>query len=132
MSHKSSVEDSTEKRAFFRINTEIPLTFCLDGELEQPLPKSINVNLSVGGAGLLTERNLTLGDSLSLAIFLPTGPPICGHAKVVRNIDLSKIETTPLYQIGLQFIALDEKSRERLNAYIFKLQVERRRTRYVV
>jgi c-di-GMP-binding flagellar brake protein YcgR len=38
----------------------------------------------------------------------------------------------PTYQIGLQFLTLDERTRERLNTYIFKLQAERRRTRFDV
>ena len=133
MPHNLAVDDAyEEKRDSFRINTVLPLTFRLEGEAAQPLPKPTPINLSLGGAGLLTERCFAPGDSLSLVIFLPSGPPIQAQAKVVRSVPLSEPRMEPTYQIGLQFLTLDERNRERLNTYIFKLQVERRRTRFDV
>lgn len=132
MLHDPPLDTFTDKRVFFRVDTVLPLTFCLEGDDVQPLPKPTSINLSVGGAGLLTERCLAPGDSLSLTLFLPSGPPIQTRAKVVRSSPLSKPQMESTYQIGLQFFALDEKNRERLNTYIFNLQIERRRTRYHV
>ncbi|MFM8551223.1 MAG: flagellar brake protein [Nitrospiraceae bacterium] len=124
-----TVEASAENRAAFRINIALPLTFCLESDELQPLPKRAQINLSAGGVGLVTERNLALGDSLSMTLFLPSGPPLQARAKVVRNIPLAKPKESWAYYVGVQFIALDEKEHERLNNYIFKLQIERRRTR---
>lgn len=129
MSHKPPVNASIEQRTFFRIDTVLRLSFYLDGELAQPLPKPTPVNLSMGGAGLLTERNFAPGDTLALTLFLPSGPPIQTHAKVVRSTLITKLEMASTYQIGLQFTTLDKRDQERLNKYIFHLQVERRRTR---
>lgn len=67
-----------------------------------------------------------------MVIFLPSGPPIQTQAKVARSVPLSEPRMEPTYQIGLQFLTLDERTRERLNTYIFKLQAERRRTRFDV
>ncbi len=128
MSHKPPTETFAEQRMFFRIDTVLRLSFYLDGELAQPLPKPTRINLSSGGAGLLTERSLALGDALVLTLFLPSGPPIQAHAKVVRVASPPKLTTTSTRQIGLQFIALDGKDQERLNKYVFHLQIERRRT----
>lgn len=131
MSHKPPVAASAEQRTCFRIDTVLRLSFRLEGELAQPLPQPTPVNLSSGGAGLLTDRNLALGDSLALTLFLPSGPPIQTHAKVVRSVPTPKLEleiTSPRH-IGLQFLALDEQDQERLNKYVFHLQLERRRTR---
>lgn len=129
MSHNLAVNAYEEKRDSFRINTVLPMTFRLEGEAAQPLPKPTPINLSLGGAGFLTERSLAPGDSLSLAIFLPSGPPILAQAKVVRSVPFDDPQTEPTYMTGLQFLTLDQRNRERLNKYIFTLQVERRRTR---
>lgn len=132
MLHELPVDASADKRAYFRVDTVLSLTFRLESDTVQALPKPMSINLSVGGAGLLTERCLAPGDSLALTLFLPSGPPIQTHAKVVRSVPLPEPQMEMTYQIGLQFLTLDEKNRERLNAYIFKLQAERRRTRYHV
>ncbi|TAJ08985.1 MAG: PilZ domain-containing protein [Nitrospirae bacterium] len=129
MSHKPPIDASIEQRTFFRIDTVLRLSFYLDGELAQPLPKPTPVNLSMGGAGLLTERSFAPGDTLALTLFLPSGPPIQTHAKVVRSALITNLEMASTYQIGLQFTTLDKRDQERLNKYIFHLQVERRRTR---
>nr|MBI3613590.1 PilZ domain-containing protein [Nitrospirota bacterium] len=129
MSHKPPVDTSAEQRTCFRIDTVLRLSFRLEGELAQPLPQPTPVNLSSGGAGLLTDRSLALGDSLVLTLFLPSGPPIQTHAKVVRSALIPKLDMALTRQIGLQFLALDEKDQERLNQYVFHLQIERRRTR---
>ncbi|MDE3034897.1 MAG: PilZ domain-containing protein [Nitrospirota bacterium] len=130
MSPKPPIEEaSAEKRAFFRVDTVLPLTIYIEGEQAQPLPRPTPVNLSMGGAGIVMERSLAPGDSLLLTLFLPSGPPIQTQAKVVRSVQVSTPATAATYQIGLQFIMIDEKDQERLNSYLFKVQVERRRTR---
>ena len=129
MSSKPPIDASADKRAFFRVDTVLPLTFYIEGEHAQPLPRPTPINLSIGGAGILTERDLAPGDSLILTLFLPSGPPIQTRAKVVRSVPASKPALVATYQIGLQFISISEKDQERLNSYLFKVQVERRRTR---
>jgi len=107
----------------------LPLTFYVEGEQAQPLPRPTPINLSMGGAGIVTERDLAPGDSLLLTLFLPSGLPIQTQAKVVRSVPVSTPAMAATYQIGLQFIMIDEKDQERLNSYLLKVQVERRRTR---
>jgi len=121
-------DESEEKRAYFRIDTVLPLTFRLENEAAQPLPRPTQVNLSMGGLALATERNLIIGDTLSLAFFLPSGPPIQTQAKVVRLF--TNPNKIPARQVGIQFITIDERDQERLYTYIFKLQIAQRRHRH--
>lgn len=128
-SRRTILEGPLEKREHFRIDTVLPVTYCVEGELVQPLPQPIRVNLSVGGMGLVADRPLKVGTCLSLTLFLPSAPPIRTNAKVVRDIPASG--DLPIARIGVQFTAMDEKDRERLTRHIFSLQMEQRRSRYV-
>lgn len=128
--HPTNLDDSSDKRSHFRLDTVLPITYCIEGDVEQPLPQPIRVNLSVGGIGLVVQRQLAVGTTLSVTLFLPSGAPIQAQAKVVREAPAPRAGVVPT--VGLQFTTLAERDRERINSHIFQLQIERRRTRYQV
>jgi c-di-GMP-binding flagellar brake protein YcgR len=129
MSHQTNSEGPPEKREHFRIDTVLPVTYCVEGEPVQPLPQPVRMNLSVGGLGLVADRPLKVGDALSLTLLLPSGGPIRTQAKVIRDIPAS--HDLPVARIGVKFTSMEERDRERLNRHIFALQLEQRRARYL-
>ncbi len=125
----------SDRRAYFRINASFPVAYRLkpgpdeSGEEEEFQQAESQVNLSAGGVGLVVPERLDLNTKLILKLSLPGGPPILVGGKVVRSNAVDPKE--PRTRIGVQFTALGDKERERISAYVFSLQVERRRTRYV-
>lgn len=128
MKESPLLDPEEEKREYFRLTVNLPASYRLEGEAAPSAPKPINLNLSGGGVGFVTERRFNLGDRLVLTIMLPSHPAITATAEIVRAALVEKNET--MFSVGARFTTLSEKDQERILKYLINVQRERRRDRY--
>ena len=84
-------------------------------------PSARATNISAGGMFVHTERKLSRGALLSVALELPDGPaPV--QAKVIHDVAPARRRTSPdEHGVGLQFVSTDDAFRDRLERYIESL-----------
>lgn len=107
------------KRRRFRLNRVLGVGIGLDENTRWLYPLALD--LSVGGMRIRTEENLTVGDELTLKIFLQFDLPVVNvHAKVVW-----KEEVQPnRFQIGLEFQGVTEDVARPIQEYIDRCLAE--------
>jgi c-di-GMP-binding flagellar brake protein YcgR len=118
-----------EKREYFRLTVQLPVDYRLEGEETKSVPKPMNLNLSGGGVGFITQRTFNLGDTLVLRIVLPSTPPLTARAKVVRVAPLEKDRAS--FSIGAQFTVLDSEDQERILKFLLALDRKRRHDHFI-
>jgi len=118
-----------QRRNFVRFDTILPLKFSLiDGEGSAEKPEVFQagtLDISGGGVGFNTALPLQMGIRLQLELGLPGQEPIEAIGTVVRVVD----ESGPVkkrYQIGVNFLVIEEKDRDRIIRHIFTKQRELR------
>ena len=84
-------------------------------------PSARATNISAGGMFVHTERKLSRGALLSVALELPDGPaPV--QAKVIHDVAPARRRTSPdEHGVGVQFVGTDDAFRDRLERYIESL-----------
>jgi len=80
-------------------------------------------NISAGGMLLVCDKEIPKGTRLKIALNLPDGT-LETRAEVVR---VTKDKERKEFEIGTQFLNMEEKEKNRLLKYIYKRQVELKR-----
>jgi c-di-GMP-binding flagellar brake protein YcgR len=115
-----------QQREYVRIDAKIPATVTLIDQEEDVPPANLIVNdISGGGARLVSPQSYPLGTSLLITFELPGQEIIETIGQVVRSeqpqTDLS------VYWIGVKYVGLQERQRNKIIKYVFQKQLERHR-----
>jgi len=78
-------------------------------------------NVSRGGICITVSRKLQKGDTLSIQIKLPNQENLLTKGIVVwvKEADTSDIDKKPEFDIGVEFLDMNDKDREELNHFLF-------------
>jgi hypothetical protein len=74
-------------------------------------------NLSSGGVRIYSDERLDISQELDLEFFLPKGSVVRAKARVVWTKELPP-GSAALYDVGMEFISLSEKTRKDLEAVL--------------
>jgi c-di-GMP-binding flagellar brake protein YcgR len=111
-------------RSFVRI--QVGLTVSIDVINEEPdhppIPATTK-DISGGGMLLAIRQSLPTGTKVKASFKLPDFGNIQVAAEVVRSDSLSE---TGFYTVGVKFVEIPEREREKIIKFIFKKQCERR------
>src|SRR3989338_2911418 len=113
-----------ERRKFLRLNINVDIRFSLVKDTVQIERKSKSVNISAGGICIMTGEPLKAGDLLKLEIILPENPPLVqaiGKVAWVKSFSYLD-ENVQRYDVGVEFVEIDEHERQRVNKYVFSLR----------
>ena len=115
-------------RDFVRLDVSLPLEYVPCGARpsgekgEVPLAPGRVIDLSGGGALILTDEDFQVGARLDLVLHLPKRL-IPAEAEVVRRVT----DVEGPIRLGVRFTAIDERDREYIVKYIFAEQRRRRK-----
>ena len=119
-----------QRRQYFRVYVRVRVVARLidDGRLrravsvEEPAEAE---NLSGGGLLLKVRSRYSIGDLISIQIFLPDGKsPLEAVGKIVRVQSEPKEEHLPAHY-GVKFVQIDERDRSRIIAFLNKVQAHK-------
>ena len=111
----SSVE-RLQRRQYFRLEKVIPFTYTISGGEEDKVYKGLIQDISGGGLRCKVDKKLEVGTIINCVFTLDQEIIISG--KVVRYEELLEKG----YEIGLCYVDIDEKVREKIISYIFEEQ----------
>ena len=111
----SSVE-RLQRRQYFRLEKVIPFTYTIIGEEEDKVYKGLIQDISGGGLKCKVDKKLEVGTVINCVFTLDQEITVSG--KVVRYEELLEKG----YEIGLCYVDIDEKVREKIISYIFEEQ----------
>lgn len=113
-----------QMREHVRISTVLPVRFRqLSGNSNDfSAYEAFTSNISAGGALLCTDMPLQKGQKLWLELFIPQTEVICCQALIVRVFTAA--DSIPRGRVGLKYMDIDEKDRDRMARYIFSKQRE--------
>ncbi|MGI6226653.1 MAG: flagellar brake protein, partial [Peptococcales bacterium] len=113
-----------QRRDFVRIPVSLSLEYRVENgaKSEETFHTGVIRDLSGGGAQLASKRKLVKGTILQVKFSLPEDLIVC-KAKVMWVYTEVK-EQKETYLIGLKFIDINERLRERIIRYVFKRQRE--------
>ncbi len=90
------------------------------------MARPTDVNLSGGGVGFVSPRELSVGDQLAIKLILPPFIPIQAMAKVIRSVPQADGQR---FAIATEFIDLKVDDQEHLIRHILHAEAERLRAR---
>ncbi|MBE3592657.1 MAG: flagellar brake protein [Thermoanaerobacter sp.] len=111
----SSVE-RLQRRQYFRLEKVIPFTYTISGGDEDRVYKGVIQDISGGGLRCKVDKKLEVGTIINCVFTLDQEVTVSG--KVVRYEELLEKG----YEIGLCYVDIDEKVREKIISYIFEEQ----------
>ncbi|MDD4296276.1 MAG: PilZ domain-containing protein [Ruminiclostridium sp.] len=123
-----SAIEKVERRSFFRMELQLEIqyrTFKLllpDNEMRGAFIKSITRDISGGGVCLICEENL--GEGTYIEAFLELDTRVRFVGVVVRSLE-AKNRGVFTYETGVKFVRIENKDREQIISYVFKIQRER-------
>ncbi|MHB8170458.1 MAG: flagellar brake protein [Thermincolia bacterium] len=118
----------TQRRNFVRINTKLPVSYTIiSDELPGAAHPQQGTALDVSGGGIRFQTSLFLpeGTVLELKIDVQGLGQISALGKVVRTISSGEKDANS-YVIGVQFMIIEEKERDKIIRHIFDKQRELR------
>ena len=118
----------TQRRNFVRINTKLPVSYTIiSDELPEAAYSQQGITLDVSGGGIRFQTSLFLpeGTVLELKIDVQGLGQILALGKVVRTISSGGKDANS-YLIGVQFMIIGEKERDKIIRHIFDKQRELR------
>src|SRR4029079_15236281 len=95
-----------DKREHERYIVEFPARFVGDCE-----GTAIVYNLGMGGCKIVTDRPLTIGDTVALYLNVP-------RQMFAITIRMAIVRWTLKYEVGIEFLGMEELERERLTQYL--------------
>lgn len=111
-------------RAFFRLDTDIEAVVTTFGGFSAGEETCRMLNISVGGARILSEQKYNEGDKFLLKVKLledrPMSVMFCEVLRIIERED-SK------YEYGCRFLELNEEDQEKITQNIFAAQLAERR-----
>ncbi|AEM78796.1 flagellar brake protein [Thermoanaerobacter wiegelii] len=111
----SSVE-RLQRRQYFRLEKVIPFTYTISGGEEDKVYKGLIQDISGGGLRCKVDKKVEVGTIINCVFTLDQEITVSG--KVVRYEELLEKG----YEIGLCYVDIDEKVREKIISYIFEEQ----------
>lgn len=118
------VERIGNDRAFFRLETDIDAVVTTFGSFSAGEQNCKMLNISVGGACILSEYKYHKGDKFLLNVKLLEDRPIsvmfCEVLRVIEKEDAK-------YEYGCRFLELNEDDQDKITQNIFAAQLEGRR-----
>lgn len=125
-----------QRRNYVRITLNIMSSFKFEKDIKEhildvekiPIFKGVTVNLSGGGMNVIATKKLKLGDIIVLEFRLTNGF-LCKKVKgiVKRIISIEEEQKNFKENYGLEFVEIDNKTREEIISYLFELQRDRRK-----
>jgi c-di-GMP-binding flagellar brake protein YcgR len=119
-----------ERRAFVRVSViiEPELLVYEEDDLAQRRPKdAFIVDIGGGGLGLVSRQPMKPGGFVEVRMDLPRGfGPLAAKARVAWTAPLTR-EGLPKWKVGLCFVDLGPKDRDRITAFVLQHQQELRR-----
>jgi c-di-GMP-binding flagellar brake protein YcgR len=111
----------TERRKFPRLNIGIDVKYSVakpDSEQSEISMK----NISAAGICITVDEDLRLSTVLSLQVFMPgNDAPIYTKGRVVWKSEFRiGYGSKPRYDIGIEFLDIDEEDREKISQYVSK------------
>ena len=115
-----------QQREYVRIDAKIPATVAFIDQEEELPPQQLLINdISGGGLRLIAQQSYPIGMNLLITFELPGQESIETIVQVVRceqpQTDLN------VYWIGVRYVGLQEKQRNKIIKYVFQKQLERHR-----
>lgn len=127
---RSPTSRRIQRRRYVRINGEIPIEMKIvkwpDPSVPQPKLERNSIsekNISGGGMLVVTREALKRGTVLQILMELPTG-----RVKVMGEVRrVMKNDDTEQYEVGVAFLDLGEKDRDKVVKYVYNRQIELKR-----
>lgn len=115
-----------QQREFVRIDAKLHVTATMIEQEEESTPIKLLVNdISGGGIRLVCPHPYPIGTNLLLAFELPDEEYIETIGQVVR-VEQPQPDRT-LFWIGIKYIGMKERERNKIIKYVFQKQLERHR-----
>lgn len=113
-----------QMREHVRVSAVLPVRFrqLSDNNNDFSAYNAFTSNISAGGALLCTDSPLQKGQELWLELYIPPSEMISCRALIVRVF--SEAGSVPRGRVGLKYIEMGEKDRDRIAHYIFSKQRE--------
>lgn len=113
----------SQRREYYRLNTVIPVDIVIapKREEEPQVVKCLTLDISAGGMRLASGCGMKKDSPLTCEFEL-SGKAFKIKAKVIRSTAVYNEEYK--YEIGVQFVELDEKVRKEIIGYIFEQQIK--------
>lgn len=106
-----------DRRKYPRINANV--SYSIKDSQKFFIPRSLN-NISSGGIAFFAREMLDLGTVLDLMINLPNMSDVKAMVKVIwcESAQIDADETI-CSELGVEFIGLDQNSRNKISKYVF-------------
>lgn len=113
----------SQRRDYYRLRTVLPVNIVVEAEGKEDARtvKCLTLDISAGGMSLASRHDMKKDSLLTCELRLP-GESITVKAKVIRITAVHSKEYS--YQIGVQFVELDERLRKEIIGYIFEQQIK--------
>ncbi len=112
---------SRQQRGYFRWEVDLP---AISATSPSDVKECRLVDISGGGARIISDTPMVIGDEFELRFILPDGP-IALQSRVVRNVPTDKRQ--PRYVYGVEFVGITDRDRNRVVNFIFSEQANSRR-----
>lgn len=115
-----------QQRAFVRIDTKLKIQVQAVAESGETNSHTVfTKDISGGGMQVISKFPYVIGQKIFIAFELPELGAICTVAEVVRSV--KQQSDFVVFYIGLKFIDIPERDRNKIIKYIFHKQLENRR-----
>ncbi|MDA8233825.1 MAG: PilZ domain-containing protein [Clostridia bacterium] len=118
----------TQRRNFVRINTKLPVSYnIINDEMSEAAIFQQGITLDISGGGIRFQTSVFLpeGTVVELKVDIQGHGQISALGKVIRTISSGEKEKKS-YLIGVQFMIIEEKDRDKIIRHIFDKQRELR------
>lgn len=115
-----------DRRQFMRLDASVTVCYRLVRPAGSALPATdekfaeectVTRNVSAGGLAFFIEDDIPTGSILEIRLELPQGPPIETHARLVR---VTPLEGAGIREVGIQFLDLTNRDRQRIEKFVQK------------
>ncbi len=112
--------DFSDRRRFPRAS--YPCRIILFSGDEREVISLHTENISAGGIRLIVDKRLTVNNTVEIELFAELSPIVCkGRIAWVSEIKPMEGENAYLFDVGIEFIEISEKCKERLEKLVSKL-----------
>lgn len=111
-----------ERRRFIRLNVSVKVEYKLLETQPKEIHSSLTKDISGGGICLIADEELKSGTFLELKIYLPKeSEPILALGRIAwsKSFIIGDEKTGKRFDVGIEFIKIEEVKREKINQYIF-------------
>lgn len=116
-----------QRRNYVRLMLNIPVEFKL--EEEENKYRGVSIDLSGGGVFLITQKQLEIGQKLTIDLKLTNGLDCSNIKSIVKRERVIEGQNGGAVKrnYGIEFVEINQKLREEIISYLFELQRERRK-----